>query len=110
MFAEHEAAVRADFARCGWSLQTDLGSRLRYADALALLTALANDTTSAFGAELAGLRYPASMADAIAITQAVGKDSRFGPVDVTRGTRHEFKDDRAAKDARSNMSPLFRGL
>ena len=51
--------IRADFTARGWSLQTDLGGRLRYGDAIALLEQLIGDPSTYTGAELNGLDYPA---------------------------------------------------
>lgn len=57
--AEHGSVIRADFTARGWSLQTDLGGRLRYGDAIALLEQLIGDPSTYTGAELNGLDYPA---------------------------------------------------
>ena len=50
--------IRADFTAHGWSLQADLGGRLRYGDAIALLEQLIGDPSTYTGAEINGLDYP----------------------------------------------------
>ena len=46
LLTTYDAEIRADFANCGWSVQNDLGRRLRAADALALVYRVVRDEGS----------------------------------------------------------------
>ncbi|KFI91148.1 hypothetical protein BISA_1745 [Bifidobacterium saguini DSM 23967] len=96
--------VRADFAKAGWSLERDLGRRLRYADAISLHEAMSVDPTTYTGAAALGLAFPMNATD-ITILHAIGAN---GLVDARDGS--ENPDDPAPAephDTEAHESALF---
>ena len=95
-----------------------MGSRLRYADAIALVGSFAADTGTALGARLAGLRYPCPRPELVRLILVGGK------VPALRGTalypiateaeirrREGFKGTRAeVAEAKKRMSGIFSNL
>lgn len=75
--------IRADFTTHGWSLQADLGGRLRYGDAIALLEQIIGDPSTYTGAEINGLDYPARWGE-IPVVYALGSDEYPKPFDSLR--------------------------
>lgn len=104
--------MRADFAARGWSLQADLGSRLRYADAIALFKALSGDPATSTGAHVAGLKYPTSFADMFTVA-ALTQNKFPSPIpteeEQLRAASFKASGDEAQKAA-ENMAPLFASL
>jgi hypothetical protein len=97
--------VRADFAKAGWSLERDLGRRLRYADAISLHEAMSVDPSTYTGASALGLAFPMTATD-ITILHAIGAN---GLVDTSDDSGNP--DDAAApteiRDAEPHESALF---
>ena len=69
--------IRADFAKAGWSLERDLGRRLRYADAISLHEAMSVDPSTYTGASALGLAFPMTATD-ITILHAIGANGLCG--------------------------------
>lgn len=110
MFADNEAEIRADLADRGWSAQADLGGRLRYADAIALVEDMAGDSSTRLGAKLGGFRYPVDLPGLVVIASLGGKDFPspvLAPEEIR--AKRAFKGDvRQERRAAKVMSPLFR--
>jgi len=104
--------IRADFTARGWSLQTDLGGRLRYGDAIALLEQLIGDASCCSGAELNGLDYPARWGEMHA-ENLLGGEEYPKPFDSLakrlRAEREKAKRERLREQTKG-MSPAFRTL
>jgi hypothetical protein len=103
--------MRADFARCGWSLQTDLGNRLKYGDAIALYETFATDPSTYTGAELLGLMGTLRWADLLTAA-ALGADPS-SIIDALRPPKVGDAKPGAAenlREAAAGMSPIFQGL
>ena len=83
--------IRADFTKAGWSLERDLGRRLRYADAISLHEAMSCDPATYTGAKAIGLAFPRTAA-AFTILQAIGAHKLVGT-----GTDGEPADGQAEK-------------
>lgn len=96
----------------GWSIQRDLGDRLRYGDAIGLFECLADDPSTYTGAEIMGLDYPASWSD-LPVIYALGSDLFPKPLDglsKRREAESRKTDDEEFHEAVSAMSPVFRHL
>ena len=112
------AEARADLARAGWSAQADIGGRLRYADAAALISSMASDTSTELGARMAGLRYPCTAADLVGLVELGARLPEFRrtglyPIlsDREVRAREAFKATPGeAAAARRRMAPVFSGL
>lgn len=110
--ADHGSVIRADFTTHGWSLQADLGGRLRYGDAIALLEQLIGDPSTYTGAELNGLDYPARWGE-IPVVYALGSDEYPKPFDSLakrlRADREKAERERLREQTKG-MSPVFQTL
>lgn len=96
--------IRADFAKAGWSLERDLGRRLRYVDAISLHEAMSVDPSTYTGASALGLAFPMTVTD-ITILHAIGAN---GLVDTNDDSGNP--DDVAPteiRDAETHESALF---
>lgn len=104
--------IRADFTAHGWSLQADLGGRLRYGDAIALLEQIIGDPSSYTGAELNSLDYPVRWGE-IPVVYALGSDEYPKPFDSLakrlRADREKAERERLREQTKG-MSPVFRTL
>lgn len=89
----------------GWSLQHDLGRRLAYGDAWALLTMIADDPSTWTGSGMGGLDYPASLPD-IAVMAALGGKDWPMPFKKTTPNRAESSEEERREAARL-MTPIF---
>lgn len=89
----------------GWSLQHDLGRRLAYGDAWALLTMIADDPSTWTGCGMGGLDYPASLPD-IAVMAALGGKDWPMPFKKTTPNRAESSEEERREAARL-MTPIF---
>lgn len=89
----------------GWSLQHDLGSRLAYGDAWALLSMIADDPSTWTGSGMGGLDYPASLPD-IAVMAALGGKDWPMPFKKTTPNRAESSEEERREAARL-MTPIF---
>lgn len=104
--------IRADFTARGWSLQTDLGGRLRYGDAIALLEQLIGDPSTYTGAELNGLDYPARWGE-MPVIYALGGEEYPKPFDsLAKRLRAELEKAKRERlrEQTKGMSPAFRTL
>ena len=96
--------IRADFAKAGWSLERDLGRRLRYADAISLHEAMSVDPSTYTGASALGLAFPMNATD-ITILHAIGVN---GLVDTDDGNGSPDDPEPAEiHDAEIHESSLF---
>lgn len=104
--------IRADFARYGWSVTADLGTRLRYGDAIALYEQLAEDPSTWTGAESLGLDYPAAWAEIPVIYAIAGKDypKPFDNLEREMAEREQMKEREETMEASRHMSAAFRSL
>lgn len=96
--------IRADFAKAGWSLERDLGRRLRYVDAISLHEAMSVDPSTYTGSSALGLAFPMNATD-ITILRAIGAN---GLVDTSDDSVDP--DDAAPteiRDAEIHESALF---
>ena len=108
--------MRADLARMGWSAQADIGDRLRYVDAMALVGSMLTDPATSLGARLMGFRYPCSVPDLVSLLAMGGralKGTSFYPLmsesEVRR--REGFKGTRAeVAEAKTHMAGIFSSL
>ena len=89
----------------GWSLQHDLGRRLAYGDAWALLTMIADDPSTWTGSGMGGLDYPASLPDIAVMAALCGKDWPM-PFKKTTPNRAESSEEERREAARL-MTPIF---
>lgn len=89
----------------GWSLQHDLGRRLAYGDAWALLTMIADDPSTWTGSGMGGLDYPASLPD-IAVMAALGGNDWPMPFRKTN-TAHPEPSEEERREAARLMTPIF---
>lgn len=93
--------IRADFAKAGWSLERDLGRRLRYVDAISLHEAMIADPRTYTGASELGLAFPMTATD-ITVLRAVGVD---GLVEAGDGAPDD--PEQASQGTESHESALF---
>lgn len=100
----------------GWSAQADIGGRLRYGDAIALVSSLMTDTGTALGARLMGLRYPCSIPELVSLFAMGGKALKgtgFYPLLSEREIRgrESFKGTRVeVAEAKTHMAGVFSSL
>ena len=102
--------MRADFAQAGWSLERDLGDRLRYSDAIALYESFATDPHTYSGATALDLTFPMSAADIVLLMQS-GGSSLLGGITPARKDETATSPKPTAvevREAESHMSSMFR--
>lgn len=103
--------MSADLAAAGWSAQADLGTRLRYEDAICFLSVLMSDPGTRTGARVLGLRYPVPMPDLVAMCSTGVPDglSPFKSADEMRRDEGFRATADEEEEALSRMSPIWGG-
>lgn len=96
--------IRADFARYGWSIERDLGRRLRYADALALHECISADPATYTGAGNLGLAFPMGASDIVQLAVS-GGSKLLGDISGDEQPAEITEDERLAAEA--TMSRMF---
>ena len=104
--------MRGDCEKDGWIRRSDLGGKLRYGDAIALLEQLEKDPGTYTGAEANGLDYPARWGE-IPLIYTLSGDEYPKPFDsLTK--RLEAEKENAARarlrERTKSMSPVFQTL
>lgn len=108
--AELGDGLRADFAARGWSLDADVGVRISYRDAMALMHAICEDPSTACGSELAGLVCPVAF-DRLLMLAAVAGSSAVGALVKSPGQIRRERSFRGSeedqREALAHMSSIF---